>query len=306
MSIQSYLHEIATTEEPLRSSRMTSLTALSGDERAELDQLWPTIPVERRRQLTTMLAELTEDNVEYDFDAIFFRAMADPDPEVRLGGVKGLWEHTDRDVISPLIDLLRTDPIPVVRAEAALALGRFVMLGEFDQARPSDVEAVTQALRETLTDPMEPVEVRSRAVEAIGASSQPWARDIIHDAYASDDPDLMTSAVHAMGRSADPYWLPTILEELRSTDAEMRYEAAAACGMLEDEDAVPHLLELLEDEDDPEVAEQAVGALGEIGGEDAVNALRRHVENADIRISEAARLALDEAEFGDDPLGFRG
>lgn len=304
MSIHSYLQEIAETDAPLKSGRLSNLTGLTDEERAELAMAWPTVPVERRRQLIELLTGLAEDNIEFDFDAVFFEALTDDDATVRLGAIKGLWEHTERDVIDPLIRILRVDPVAEVRAEAALALGRFVTLGEFDQARPADVARITEALRSTLTDPVETVEVRSRAVEAIGSSSQPWARDVIHDAYDSGDPDLMSSAVHAMGRSADSYWLATVLEELRSTDAEMRYEAAAAAGMLEDEEAVPALLEMLDEEDDPEVAEQILLALGEIGGEEATTALRMRTADENERISEAARMALEEAEFGDDPLGF--
>ncbi len=305
MSIKRTLNEIADRDAPLRSGPLSSLTGLTEEEREELADLWPSVPLERRRQVITQLGTLAEDNVELDFDAVFIEALHDADGDVRIGGIRGLWEHTDRDVIPPLIDLMERDPLVLVRAEAALTLGRFVMLGEFEEARPRDVQAITDALRAVAADPAEAVEVRARAVESLGASSQPWARDVIHDAYDSDDPRLMTSAVHAMGRSADSYWLPTLLDELQSPDAEMRYEATAACGMIEDEEAVPYLAELLEDED-IEVREQVIAALGEIGGEEAIELLRGQMGSPEERIQEAARLALEEAEFGDDPLGFHG
>jgi HEAT repeat protein len=305
MSIRRTLNEIADRDAPLRSGPLTGLTGLTEEERQELADLWPSVPVERRRQVIAHLSTLAEDNVELDFDAVFLEALHDPDGDVRIGAIRGLWEHTERDVIPPLIELMEHDPLVPVRAEAALALGRFVMLGEFEEARPRDVQAVTDALRAIAADPAEAVEVRARAVESLGASSQPWARDVIHDAYDSRDPRLMTSAVHAMGRSADSYWLPTLLDELQNPDAEMRYEAAAACGMIEDEEAVPYLADLLED-DDIEVREAVLSALGEIGGEEAIELLREQAESPDERVQEAARLALEEAEFGDDPLGFHG
>ena len=305
MSIQRSLAQIADSDTPLRSASLTNLTGLTEEERHELAAIWPSVPVERRQLIIERLVALAEDNVELDFDAVFFEALRDADAAVRIGAIRGLWEHTERDVIPTLIDLLRRDDNAAVRAEAALALGRFVMLGEFEEARPRDVEAVTAALRETAADVAEPPEVRGRAVESLGASSQPWARDLIHDAYDSGDPRMMTSAVHAMGRSADAYWLSTVIDELQNDDAEMRYEAAAAAGMIEDEEAVPYLIELLEDVD-AEVREQAITALGEIGGEEAVEALRGQANSADERTREAAMQALDEAEFGDDPLGFTG
>lgn len=305
MSIRKALTEIVDPEQPLRSSELANLARLTDDERDELAQAWPTVPVERRRQVLEQLIALAEDNVELDFDAVFFEALDDHDPSVRINAIRGLWEHEHRDVIPRLIALLQDDDNAAVRAEAALALGRFVMLGEFEEARPGDVEAVTDALRRVIADPAEAVEVRARAVESLGASSQPWARDIIHDAYDSGDPRLVTSAVHAMGRSADTYWLPTVLGELQSDDPEIRYEAVAAAGMIEDEEAVPDLIEMVDDED-AEVREQVLIALGAIGGDEAIAALRVQANSADERTREAAMQALEEAEFGDDPLGFQG
>ena len=52
----------------------------------------------------------------------------------------------------------------------------------------------------------------------------------------------------------------------------MRFEAAGACGAIASEAAAQHLLPLLEDEDH-EVQEAAIAALGEIGGEVAKEAL---------------------------------
>ena len=305
MSIQRSLNEITNVDTPLRSSALTNLTGLTPEERDELAAVWASVPVQRRQQIVERLSSLAEDNVELDFDAVFMEALRDTDAAVRIGAIRGLWEHTERDVIPALIEILRNDANPAVRAEAALSLGRFVMLGEFEEARPRDVEAVTDALRQAATDGSEVVEVRGRAVESLGASSQPWARDVIYDAYESGDPLLVTSAVHAMGRSADSYWLPTVIDELQSDSAEMRYEAAAACGMIEDEDAVPHLVELLDDED-VEVREQVILALGDIGGEEAIEALRGQANSPDERTREAAMAALEQAEFGDDPLGLTG
>jgi HEAT repeat protein len=305
MSFRESLNEIQNVARPLRSTELADLTGLDGDERDELARAWPRLPVERRREIVEQLTALAEDNVELDFDAVFLGALDDSDASIRIGAIRGLWEHEQRDLIPRLIDLLRYDDNAAVRAEAALALGRFVMLGEFEEVRPRDVEAVTNALRSTFADPAEAAEVRGRAVEALGASSQPWARDIIHDAYDTGDRVLMTSAVHAMGRSADNYWLPTLLTELQSEDPEMRYEAAAACGMIEDEEAVPYLVEMVDDEDG-DVREQVLMALGAIGGDEAIEALREQTNAPDERTREAALQALEEAEFGDDPLGFHG
>lgn len=304
MSIVKLLNQLADRGQPLRTAPLTQLTGLTDEERTELSANWPSLPVERRRQIVERLALIAEDNVEMDFDAVFFEALHDADAEVRAGAILGLWEYRERDLIPHLVDLVERDSSVAVRAEAALGLGRFVVLGEFDEARPRDVEQVTTTLRAVLANTAEVVEVRARAVEALGASSAPWVRDIIHDAYASGNDAFLIAALRAMGRSADTYWLPTVIAEMQSGSGELRFEAAAAAGSIEDEEAVPYLVELLDD-DDSEVREQAVASLGEIGGEEAIEALRLRLQQTeDIDMREAIQSALDEAEFGDDPLGF--
>lgn len=304
MSIDTYLSELKDAAAPLKNGRLVNLSALSDEERTAFAAAWPSLPLDRRRTVLQRLTDLAEDNPELDFDAVFLTALDDADAVVRRMAVEGLWEHDERDVIEPLVRLLRYDPEDAVRAVAALLLGRFVLLGEYGDLRPRDAVTVTDALRATVEDPIESGEVRARALEALGACSQPWTRDLIEDAYASDDDRMMVSALHAMGRSADSYWLPTLLKELDNRDPQLRYEAAAALGEVEDEAAVPALAEHLSD-DDPEVQEAVIYSLGQIGGDEALAILRRYQHDADARVQDAVQAALDEAQFGDDPLGLR-
>ena len=108
-----------------------------------------------------------------------------------------------------------------------------------------------------------------------------------------------------MGRNADVAWLPMITGEMESEDAEMRFEAATAAGGIADEEAIPHLAELTVDED-AEVRDAAIGALGQIGGPAARSVLHELAsETSDDRVLEAVSDALAEADFVEDPLGFR-
>ena len=304
MSINTYLNELADTGSPLKSGRLINLSGLDEEERAQLGRAWPSLSMARRREVLERLAAMAEDNPELDFDAVFMVALDDADATVRGFAIEGLWERQDRDVIPPLVRLVRDDPDPTVRSTAALALGRFVLLGEFGELRPRDTVTVTDALRAVITDPAELSIVRGRALEALGASSQPSTRDLIQDAYDSGDDRMVVSALHAMGRSADNYWLPTLLNELQSADAELRYEAAGALGEIEDEEAVAYLAELIDDED-TEVQEAAIQSLGRIGGDEARAALRERLTEEDARVRSAVEAALEHAEFGDDPLGIR-
>ena len=179
--------------------------------------------------------------------------------------MRGLWEHESTGLIGSLIELLEADEDPAVRAEAALALGRYVVMFELGRLRENHFERVESALRRTIEKADEIEEVRARAIEAIGPREVPWVRQAIREAYESDQHRLKVSAVHAMGRSGSNRWLPLLIRELASDEAELRYEAALAAGAIGDESVVSQILPLLVDEDD-DVREAASAALGEIGG----------------------------------------
>jgi HEAT repeat protein len=264
---------------------------------------WREMELRKRRWLLAELVRLAEDNVELDFTAVFLAALGDRDPDVRRDAIRGLWEYEGRDLIDALIALLEHDPDAGVRAEAALALGRFVLQAELDMLRAGDAGRIEQALHSVLDNHAEIAEVRARALEALGARNEDWVRDVIQDAYDSGDRRLRLSAVHAMGRSAGAAWLPAVYEELESDDAEMRFEAAVAAGAIAEEDAVARVVPLLHDED-AEVQLAAIAALGQIGGAEARAALRELLAKNAERTREAIEEALAEMEFADDPLGF--
>jgi HEAT repeat protein len=73
----------------------------------------------------------------------------------------------------------------------------------------------------------------------------------------------------------------------------LRYEAARACGELESVSAIPQLAELLADQD-REVQEASIWALGQIGGQKARQILEAHYETVD-RGDDALREATEEA-----------
>jgi HEAT repeat protein len=302
--LEGYLEELRDSTRPLVISKLVNLSNLSAEELPPLLRMWRTITVDRRRRILKELTGLAEDNVELNFDALFRVALTDADSEARNMAVRGLWEYVGRDIVEPLVRLLHEDAEPTVRAESALALGRFVLRAEFGELRPADAERVEEALRQTIDDGGEVVEVRARAIEALGARSAAWVRVIIQDAYDCPERRLRVSAVHAMGRNCDPVWLPVLFRELTSEDPEMRYEAATACGSIGEQASLPHLLPLIEDED-AEVQRAAIEALGAIGGRAARRALEQALGDPREHVREAALAALADADFNEDPLGFR-
>ncbi len=293
--------------ESLKSGQTNRRTiyGLSNLERSEAEQvwvIWGQLPVVTRRKVAQMMVEIAESDFEVNFDEVFRLVLEDPDAAVRLAAVEGLWENEDIRLVPVLANLLLKDPALEVRAAAASSLGRFMLSGELGKIRPRPYQQAFQALLTACTNEKEDLEVRRRALESLAYSGESIVVDLIRAAYHHPDERMRISAVFAMGRSADDRWAAEVMRELHSPSPQMRYEAARACGELELSDAVPTLLELIEDVD-AEVQEAAIWALGQIGGDEARQALDhyRHSDNEALR--GAARDALRELEFLHGDLG---
>lgn len=293
--------------DPANIPAATDLAALSNLDRADRDRLrtaWGELSIQRRRDVIDVLADLAEDNVELNFNSVFLIGLEDDDVQVRAQSIKALWEYEGQELATALTALL-ADPEAIVRGEAALGLGRFLLRAELDDVPLTSTGDIEQALRRVANDQAELVDVRGRAVEALGVVGQDWVHDLIDDAYESGDRRLAISAVHAMGRSADVTWISTVIAETQSDDPEMRFEAAVAAGSLGEDDAVQPLAALTDD-DDAEVQEAAIAALGEIGGPSAREVLHTVAESStDERVLEAVSDALAAADFVEDPLGIK-
>ncbi len=303
LDIDTVLAHLADVERRPKLSTLFSLSDLGREELLRFQAVWDDLPTERRRWVARNLVELAEERVELYYHPIFRWLLGDPDPEVRVQAIEGLWEDEDVNLISPLARMLREDASEAVRAAAATALGRFVLLGELGEIEAALAMVAEKALLATIHTPEESVEVRRRAVEAVAYSGEFGIRDIIRNAYYDEDDLMRISAVFAMGRSADRYWRRVVMAELNSDQPAMRFEAARACGELELREAVPGLARLVEDED-IEVRLAALWALGRIGGPEARRILLAHVESEVEAIRDAAEEALEELAFGEDVLRF--
>ncbi|HLF28568.1 MAG TPA: HEAT repeat domain-containing protein [Anaerolineae bacterium] len=290
------LQNLTDDEQMLSIARLYVLSGLEPTDLERVRVAWPLISAERRQAVVRHLADISEANFEVDFGLVFRLGLTDDDPDVRAAAIDGLWEEDDVKLIPTLIDLVQNDAVETVRATAAGSLGRFVLAGELEEIPVAKLEQVVEVLREIIADASETLEVRRRAVEAIGYSSAEGVSEIIADAY--DDPDelMRVSAVFAMGRSADVQWAEVALRETESPNPEMRFEAARASGELQNRDAVPVLARLLEDPDD-QVREAAVWALGQIGGNESRRLLTAILEDEDSDLHEPAEVALEELEF---------
>lgn len=301
--LDKYLESLIDVKSQLSTSGLQRLSGLFPQQVRAFRQLWPQIPVERRRRIVRALVELAEDNVELDFQAVFRVLLDDPDEEVRAEAIGGLWEDESPETALALIKKLQTDCSARVRAAAATALGTFTYLATMEKLIPRIAKAIKEALLATIYEEAEKIEVRRRAIEAIAYIAEEPVTSLIQWAYHHPEPKMRVSAVFAMGRNCDERWLPAIKKEMASSNPEMRYEAARACGELESKECAPQLIALTRDPD-AEVRIAAVISLGQVGGKLAKQTLQRIVESGDEALREAAEQSLEELRFREDPMGF--
>ena len=300
-NIKQIIAEMAAADKPIIHASLADLSNLDANELTFLEQTWNSIEAGRRRQIMIRLLELAEENFELNFDAIFKNGLRDPDPEVRVQSIEGLWENEETTLISTYIRMLNEDKSEAVQAAAAKALSKYAMLNELKKIGPASSGRVSQALLAILADPNKSQEVWRRALEAAAPLSLNEVKKAIRTAYQSEDHKLKNSAIYAMGKNCDSAWIPTLIQEMASTSSETRYEAAGACGEICDEAAVAPLIKLTQDKD-PEVQQAAINALGKIGGAKAKQFLMKSLNSPDEVISEAAEQALKQIEAEEDHL----
>lgn len=270
------------------------LSGLTTEETENLRPVWEKLSAALRRKILHEMVELTETNVELNYYAIGHLSLGDTDPHVREAAIEVLWEDESLELLARLNDLALHDDNREVRATAASALGRFILLVEMGDLPENEAGYALETATRIYHNTKEDVAVRRRALEAMGNTSAEIVAKAIKSAYRSTEREMQISAVYAMGRTCDARWAKIVLEEIENEDAEMRYEAARASGQLELGDAVPKLARLLLD-DDREIQLAAVWALGEIGGKESINLLTMLADTAEEEEDEDLLEAVEEA-----------
>ena len=130
MTIESVLTELADLDKQVKTASLIQLSGLLPEDLESLQAQWDAVAPERREEILIRAVELTEENVETDFQVLFSYCVADPVPRVREKAVHGLWESDDRKNIALLADRLENDSDAGVRSASAMALARFATLGQ--------------------------------------------------------------------------------------------------------------------------------------------------------------------------------
>lgn len=300
MTFEEQVARLGDLSRPLAHAELKLLSNLGPESLKVFWLIWQQFPAERREAILRDLDDLAEDNVDLDFRSVFRACLSDAAPEVRVAAIGGLWEDESERTMDRFIQLI-ADNDGQVRAAAIIGLARFAYRAELGELPAPAAQRIHATLLSTATDPDQPAEVRRRAIEGLGyfANSRD-AQAEIGRAYANADQMLRESAILAMGRSMRPTWRPYIERELKSPSPAMRYEAARAVGELGEEGRplLPALLPLVDD-DDTEIVEAAIWALGQVGGPNARRILTRLARSKDNARSQAASEALDELALDD-------
>jgi HEAT repeat protein len=298
-----YITELLDKKQLLVKSDLNRLSLLNDEEMAFLEQQWQLADVKRRRKIIENLIKLGNENATMDFTAVFSFCLNDSDAEIRKTAITGISDEEDISSIPGLKRMLNNDVSPEVRDAAAVALGRFALMGELGKISKGRARDVFAALLSVLEKKEESTKVKGSALESIAAFNSPRVKDLIEDAYYSSDLALKTSAVRAMGANCNPDWLNVLEKELNSFDSDIRFAAVEAIGELGSEDAIPYLLDSIDDED-VRVQDAVIKAMGEIGGEESRRILNSLLLDTEPHIRQAAETALKEIDFCEDPLSW--
>ena len=150
------------------------------------------------------------------------------------------------------------------------------------------------------------MDVRRRALEALGFSSSEVVSQMITDAYHSNDFLWVASALFAMARSADDSWKSSVLESIDHPNDLVRLEAVRAAGELSVAEARNTLVGYLGDPDQ-DIRLATIWSLSQIGGKNIPELLARQLKKTRDR-EEIAFIeeALDNLAFNSDLEGSMG
>jgi HEAT repeat protein len=286
-------------DDPFPPLYLYRLSDMPPEDMEVIAEVWPELPVWRRRALLEDINELSAGNLSLSFEALDRLALHDPDPAVRTLALIDLNDYELSDLIPEYISKMNTDADNGVRAAAADVLGTFVYLGEIEEVSEEDLHKVEDELYLAATTSTDET-IRRRAIESLGFSSRPTVVPLIQKAYESTDRNWVVTALLAMGRSSNQDWAGQVLNMLESNYPTIRTMAARAAGELELEDALDPLIEMLNDDND-EARMAAIWSLSQIGGE----GVREHLESLaaatdDDDESDFIQSALDNLEFTED------
>jgi HEAT repeat protein len=297
--------ELLDESRPFSPSHLRAFSDMDIPSLEILKQSWPAISVNRKIALLEDLEELMEADTLVSCDALATFAMEDGEPRVRSQAIHLLWDCEDPRLIPIFMDILENDPVEMVRAAAASALGKFILLGELEEIPREKSDPVVAKLLEVIQRKPEG-EIQRKALESLGYSCEDVIPQLITEAMQKDDPQWTASALFAMGRSLDNRWDKIVLEHINHPDLSIQIEAIRAAGELELSAANELLFDLLDDENgDSELLYHIYWALSKIGGKGVRERLEQELEETvDEYLMDVLDMALENLDFTEDSEDF--
>lgn len=210
--------------------------------------------------------------------------LSSPDPGIRGASARALASYGTMEALEQIVSI-QNDDVPEVRADVALALGRFAGEAFLDITSPTIVGYVESG---------EPVVVAA-AIEALAALEQRQLLSVVLDKVQFPDARVRASAMRAAADLADPADLRPVINAigagLRDEDVSNRVLSAQLLGRFTDSLAVLSLSQVVNGPE-PEVRYAAISALGTTRHPDAVGTLLALLEDPDREIRLAAVEAL--------------
>jgi HEAT repeat protein len=194
----------------------------------------------------------------------------------RIFGVFGEGQAYERT-----IQTLQTHADAATRAHAAEALGEFLSSG--------GVQPVATAL----VNDASPL-VRAAAARALTRLNTTGPNQELSQAMSDGDPTVRFAAVHAAMRIQSFTDVVAVAQLVSDTSVDVRRQAASALGSMRAKDSVAALIALTSStqESDPVTRAEAAHSLGLIGDKVAVAALVAAQSDPDMRVRDAATIAL--------------
>ncbi len=299
-SFQKVISELADGAQALSRHSLQEFSDIDPPSLKALLEAWPRVQPDRKRKLLDGLQSLSDEDTLVSFDDLARALLTDADGQVRTRAIHLLDECDDVKLVPAFIKILGNDDDIETRAEAAVALGKFVELGELEEIPETTKRQVEDALL-AKANGEDDLLIRRNALEALGFSSRPEVVTLIDSAFRRDNPDWQASALFAMGRSFDERWEEQVLSRMLDINPLVRLAAVEAAGELRLASARTILFKVLEDEEEDDITSAAIWSLSQIGGEDVrvylENLLDLAEEDEDVEFLEEA---LDNLEFTDE------
>ena len=173
-----------------------------------------------------------------------------------------------------------------------------ISLGEAGSSLP------VSFLSEIIRNPDERFGLKMVALEALGKIADPSGLDAIIEAVSATDPNVRASAIAALGPFSGEEVDTAILDGFRDSFVRTRIGAAQAAGSRKLEAAVPFLRFRAENDENVQVRDEAIKALGAIWSSESIVVLESIFQNR--RGSDRLRILSGEMLLENNALEYTG